>query len=166
MAVRVAALLILLGTLACDRATETAHRLPTAEVAIGQRIFTLELALDRASRHRGFAGRNAIGPHQGMLLVLPRPRMLATVMRDCLVPIDVAFLDRSGRVLALYTMPPEPPRRRGESEARYEDRLPRYASRLPAQFVLEVSGGEFAALGVTRGHRLRMDWDRLARRAR
>ena len=64
---------------------------------------------------RGLGGRTHIDPHGGMLFVFPFRTPTAFVMRDCPVPIDVAFLDSSGRVIAVHEMTPEPPRRAGES---------------------------------------------------
>jgi hypothetical protein len=66
-----------------------------------------------------------------MLFPYPSPRPLAFVMRDCKVPIDVAFPDAGGRVLNVHTMKAEPPRREDESAAAYESRLPSYASAGP-----------------------------------
>ena len=51
-------------------------------------------------------------------------------------------------MVALHAMPPEPPRRAGESAMQYERRLPEYPSGAPAQFAVEVAGGRLAQLGV------------------
>jgi len=101
-----------------------------------------------------------------MFFAFGSPRPLAMVMRDCPEPIDVAFLDGEGRVVALHSMPPEPPRREGESAMQYERRLPDYPSGAPAQFAVEVAGGRLAQLGVQVGTRLVFDAAALARRAR
>jgi uncharacterized membrane protein (UPF0127 family) len=88
------------------------------------------------------------------------------VMRDCPAPIDVAFLDAQGRVVALHSMPAEPPRRPDESPFDYERRLPAYPSRAPAQFAIELAGGRLAQLGVGVGAQLAFDTQALAARAR
>jgi uncharacterized membrane protein (UPF0127 family) len=101
-----------------------------------------------------------------MLFVFPSPRPLAMVMRDCPAPIDVAFLDAGGRVLAVHAMTPEPARAAGESAWAYERRLPAYGSGASAQFAIEVAGGRLAALGVAPGSRIAFDAAALAARAR
>jgi uncharacterized membrane protein (UPF0127 family) len=101
-----------------------------------------------------------------MFFAFGSPRPLAMVMRDCPEPIDVAFLDGEGRVVALHGMQPEPPRREGESAMQYERRLPEYPSGAPAQVAVEVAGGQLAQLGVQVGTRLTFDAAGLARRAR
>ena len=88
------------------------------------------------------------------------------VMRDCPIPIDVAFLDPSGRVVAIHEMVPEPPRQTGESAFTYEQRLPTYGSGVPVQFALETAGGRFAELGVRPGDRLHFSAQDLIARAR
>jgi hypothetical protein len=119
--------------------------------AIAGRIFHLEAALDEATRQRGLGGRSELPGQGGMLFVWRRPRPLAMVMRDCPIPLDVAFLDAGGRVLAVHAMRPEPPRRPGESAAAYEGRLPAYASPEPAQVAVEVAGGRLVELGIGAG---------------
>lgn len=128
--------------------------LPTREVVIGGERFRLEVAADPHTQYRGLGGRSEIPRNGGMLFVHASPRPLAFVMRDCLVPIDVAFLDADGRVLNVHTMPPEPPRRSGESADAYEARLPAYPSAGAAQYAIELAGGRFAELGVGRGDRI------------
>jgi hypothetical protein len=41
----------------------------------------------------------------GMLFVFPEPRMLSFWMYECLIDIDVIFLDASGTVTAIHRMP-------------------------------------------------------------
>jgi uncharacterized membrane protein (UPF0127 family) len=131
-----------------------APRLPTTEVTIGGERFTLEVARDPATQFRGLGGRTHIDPHGGMLFVFPSPRATAFVMRDCPIPIDVAFLDADGRVIAIHEMQPEPPRGAGESTGAYESRLRTYPSGLPARYAIETAAGRLRALGLHGGAKL------------
>jgi len=137
-----------------------------AFVALGGETFTLELALDPATRQRGLSGRGAIPRNEGMLFVLPTPRPFAMVMRDCPAPIDVAFLDAEGRVVSLYEMVVEPPRRPDERSLEYEGRLPIYPSGHPVQFAIETAGGRLRELGLAPGTRVALDRESLVSRAR
>jgi len=138
----------------------------TIFLPIGGETFALELALDPATRQRGLGGRSGLSRSGGMFFAFRSPQPLSMVMRDCPEPIDVAFLDGEGRVVALHEMAPEPPRRPGESGMQYERRLPEYRSGAPAQFAIEVAGGRLAQLGVQVGTRLVFDTAALAGRAR
>lgn len=133
--------------------------LPTREVVIGGERFRLEVAAEPQVMYRGLGGRKVIPRNGGMLFVYPVPGPLAFVMRDCPVPIDVAFLDAEGRVVNVLTMQPEPPRRPDESVAAYEGRLPNHPSAGPAQYAIELAGGRFAELGVGKGDRIALDPD-------
>lgn len=135
-------------------------------VSITGRTFRLELALDDATRFRGLSGRGEIAPDDGMLFVFPYAARLAFVMRDCDAPIDIAYLDGAGRIVSMYTMQPEDPRRPGESDYDYEQRLRKYQSRFPAQFVVELRGGRLDELGVVVGDKMKFDTAGLKARAR
>jgi uncharacterized membrane protein (UPF0127 family) len=166
----VAACLLALGCGASDQrpvaAAAPAAPAETIFLPIGGETFALELALDPATRQRGLGGRGQIPPSGGMFFAFRTPRPLSMVMRDCPEPIDVAFLDAEGRVVAVHTMAAEPPRRPGETAFQYERRLPEYASGAPAQFAVELAGGRLAQLGVGVGSRLVFDAAGLAARAR
>ena len=158
------ALLLLPASASC--ADESTARRERAWVSIAGETFTLELALDPATRTRGLSGRASVPRNGGILFVLPAPRPFAMVMRDCPVPIDVAFLDATGTVVAVHEMPSEPPRRPDESPFAYERRLPQYASGVPVPLAIEVAGGRLRELGVQVGDRIALDVQALMARAR
>lgn len=134
-------------------------------VTIKGRTFFMEIAPDNSRRIRGLAGRELIEPDGGMIFVFPRPRVLGFVMRDCLVPIDIAFLDEFGVVVATHEMPIEP-REPGEETAAYDRRLTNYSSRSPALFALEFKAGTLRELEIERGDKIEMDYARLQSIAR
>ncbi len=151
------------GQASSGRATAESG-LETTPVAIAGRIFQLEFALGPRAQQRGLGGRRHIEPYGGMLFAYPKSGPRAMVMRDCPVPIDVAFLNEKGRVVALHAMKPEPPRGKNETAGSYESRLSSYASGEPAQFAVELAGGRLAQLGVRVGHPFVADWRALAAR--
>jgi len=126
-------------------------------VELGGERFHLELAADPNRRHRGLGGREHLPEGSGMLFAFADSAPRAFVMRDCRIPLDVAFLDGAGRVVAVHSMEVEPPQRPGESPGAYEARLPRYPSGAPVRFAIEVRGGRLAALGVAPGDRVAFD---------
>jgi uncharacterized membrane protein (UPF0127 family) len=128
--------------------------------------FALELALDPATRHQGLSGRSAIPRDGGMLFVFSSSQPIMMVMRDCPVPLDVAFLDESGAVLAVHAMSVEPPRRPGEAPFAYDSRLPTYGSGVPARFAIETAGGRLSEIGLRAGDRVVLDARSLIDRVR
>lgn len=129
----------------------------TAPVTVLGRTFECRLALDEDARERGMGGVASIGPDEGMLFVFPGSEQHNFWMRDCLIGLDIAFIDAAGFVTAVHTMPAEPLRGEDESESAYYTRLKRYPSLTPAQYALEVAPGTLAPLGVRRGTRVEFD---------
>ncbi len=126
----------------------------------------LEIAADDQVRTLGLGGRDYIAPDGGMIFVFSRPLEMSFVMRDCPIPIDIAFLDAAGRVLAIHEMTPEKPRGPNETANEYESRLKPYPSRYSAQFAIELAGGRLKELGLKEGQRVEFDTFRLKRMAR
>ncbi|MEY3021495.1 MAG: hypothetical protein RIS86_693 [Planctomycetota bacterium] len=129
----------------------------TMPVSVAGRTFQCRLAIDEAARERGMGGVAEIGPDEGMLFAFPGAEPHNFWMRDCLIGLDIAFIDAAGFVTAVHTMPAEPLRAEGESEDAYFARLRRYPSLTPAQYALEVAPGTLAPLGVRRGTRVEFD---------
>lgn len=128
-------------------------------VEIGGETFELELALTRETRFRGLSGRVSIPADGGMLFVFPQEAPRAFVMRECLVPIDILFLNPRGQVLNTHAMQVEPP-------GTPESQLKRYASQGQSSLVIELAGGTVQRLGVEAGDRIDLPVLELKRRAR
>jgi uncharacterized membrane protein (UPF0127 family) len=135
-------------------------------IEIAGESFAFEVAADDASRIRGLGGRASLAADEGMLFIFPDAQLRSFWMYDCVIPIDIAYLDPLGTVTAVYTMPHEPPRGDDESEADYTARLPRYPSRFPAQFVLEFPAGTIERIGLAPMTRVDLDTRRLKTLAR
>ncbi|MBS3820348.1 MAG: hypothetical protein GVY16_06910 [Planctomycetes bacterium] len=116
----------------------------SAEVRIGGRVWTVELAMTNASRDRGLSGRRELPADRGMLFVFPREKTLNFCMRQCHIPIDVVFLDANGRIVNMHAM---------SVEADRVGRV-RYSSYVPAQYALEVAGGTIKTAGLRIGQQV------------
>lgn len=136
-------------------------------VKLGSKWFHLEVSETQEKRFKGLSDRTEIAADGGMLFVFARAQPLQFVMRDCPIPIDIIFVDGSGRIVAMHEMKVEEPRRPDEPKTedpagdKYENRLVRYPSRFAAQFVIELKGGTLASLGLKEGDKLALDTDRL-----
>ena len=120
--------------------------LPEVTVQIGGQRLTVEVAATPAARARGLSGRDRLRPDRGMLFVWPHPGPRRFWMKDTRMPLAVAFLDSSGRILNIHRMAPPSPAREG---FRY------YPSQGAARFALEVNRGWFAEHGIGPGDRCR-----------
>lgn len=163
-----ARLALILGVLVCAAAgcDGIRSRPSTVTIRIAGEPFTMDVSADDASRIRGLAGVTEIQPDGGMIFIFPDSQVRSFLMRDCLIDIDVMFLDPQGRVTAVHTMPVEPPRRADEPGPAYERRLPLYPSGYPARFAIELRAGTLDRLGVEVNSRIPLDLPRLKALAR
>lgn len=128
-------------------------------IEIKGEVFKLELALDSPTRIQGLSDRESIASDGGMLFVFPYEAERQFVMRRCLVPIDILFLDPKGTVLNTHAM-------RVENAGTPEEDLTRYESRGKSSLVIELAGGTVERLGVAAGDRVELPFLELKRRAR
>jgi uncharacterized protein len=143
-------------------------------VRLDGRMYRLEIADTPDKRIQGLSGRTEIPANGGMIFIFPRRdvRVQSFVMRDCLVDIDIIYLDPSGRVVAMHEMKVEPPRGPGEGQPgdltnrAYEDRLTKYSSRFPAQFAIEIRGGSLPTMKLREGDKVDLPLEALKARAR
>ncbi|MEE2681705.1 MAG: DUF192 domain-containing protein [Planctomycetota bacterium] len=137
---------------------------PTETIQISGETFVLEVASDEAAIARGLGGRERLGANEGMIFVFPNNQPRRFWMKDCLIDIDIMFLDPLGRITAIHQMKAEPARGPEESQAAYEQRLARYPSTMGALYAIELSGGRIRELGLEPGNKLVIPHDCLKQR--
>ena len=157
------AALLLVVTLASACSDDGPER---ERVVIDGRTFELDYAVDDETRQRGLGGRAEISEDGGMIFVFPDPEFQAFWMYDCLVDIDIIYLDARGTITAVHRMKAEPQRGPDDSDRDYEARLPRYPSVYPAQFAIELRSGWLDRLDLSVDDRIELDLDRLKAMAR
>lgn len=104
--------------------------------------FAVEIADTDALREKGLMDRPALAPDRGMLFVYPAPRHVFYWMKDTLIPLDLLFVDETGRVT------------RVKAAARPLDETP-IDGGAGVRYVLEINGGLAGTLGIVPGARLR-----------
>ena len=129
--------------------SEAGH--PIERVKVGGKEFRLEVVSTDITRFKGLSDREKVAEDGGMLFVFPRSKVAVHefVMRDCLTDIDIIFLDPRLRITKTHHMSIEEPRRVDEpkpidsSRQRdlYAERLKKYSSSFPNQYVIELRGG-------------------------
>ncbi len=120
---------------------EDARPEPTETVTIRGQSWVVELADTADLRYRGMSDREALPAGRGMLFIFPYPQRLDFCMRQCLIPLDIAFIGSDMRVKLMFTMEVEP----------YGLHEKEYTSGMPAQYALEVPKGALSAVGVQVG---------------
>ncbi len=115
-----------------------------AEVSVpgGSAVFTVELADTAVERSQGLMFRETMPADAGMLFVYERPQSVYFWMRNTLIPLDMIFADPQGQVTRVHP-----------------NAIPQDDTAIDGgrgvKFVLEINGGQAAALGIKPGSRLR-----------
>ena len=112
-----------------------------SRVRLGDFAFDLEIADGFDEIELGLSGRASVPSSTGMLFILPREEHVSFWMKDCLVDLDLVYLNSSGVITQIEGARCEP-RREGESDVEYEARLTNYDSYEPVKYVIEVPYGE------------------------
>ncbi len=95
----------------------------------------VELALTEAQREQGLMNRRALGDNEGMLFDFGESRLVFMWMKNTILPLDMIFLDSSGRVVHLH-----------ENAVPYSETI--IPSVEPVRFVIEVMAGSVKRLGL------------------
>ena len=139
---RTALVAAMMLTAGCDKPPSQPQ--PAAAVTICGQSWQVELATTAEQRYQGLSNRKDLLAGRGMLFTYPRPQILDFCMRQCLIPLDIAFIGPDMRVVKIHMMEVEP--------YGFDSRL--YSSEVPAQYALEVPKGALAAAGVKVGDKV------------
>ena len=168
MSLRIAAiplLFVLLVAVAAigqdDKEADARKKIPKEEVVIGEETFELEVAANEKSRAKGLMNREKIDDDGGMIFIYKRAQVRSFWMKNCLVDIDLLYLDGRGRIVSMHKMKKESPRGKNEPVIDYERRLKRYPSRRPAQFIIELKPGSIERLKPKVGETIELDVPKL-----
>lgn len=115
--------------------------LPIVELSVGMHRIEAEVAHTDATRRVGLMNRESMPEQRGMVFVFTQDARHCMWMRNTLIPLSVAFLDASGRILNIADMQPLT-----------EDS---HCAVGPARFALEMNQGWFKQRGVGEGRRIR-----------
>jgi uncharacterized membrane protein (UPF0127 family) len=109
----------------------------------GQSAFAVEVADTDASRAQGLMHRPSMPRFSGMLFVFdPPPGPVSFWMENTLIPLDMLFIDQTGRVGHVH------------HDARPLDRTPIPGGN-DVLYVLEINGGMARRLGIGAGSEMR-----------
>lgn len=126
-----------------------ASTIHTTSVALHGMSFSVELATDAPSREHGLMMRTSLARDHGMLFVFPHTGPQGFWMKNTLVPLDILYFDADRRLVSMQQHVPP-------CKA---DPCPTYPSAAPARYVLELSAGTAARIGLQVGDELNIAGD-------
>jgi uncharacterized membrane protein (UPF0127 family) len=132
----------LAALLACgdSAAGDAQPPLPTVPLQVAAHAVEAEVADDRAERSAGLMFRAEMAPEHGMLFVYPDERPRSFWMKNTPLPLSIAYLSATGRVVSILDMEP----------LSTQPVLSGYG----AQYALEMNQGWFAQKGVKVGDKV------------
>ena len=128
----VAALGATLALSSCQRSSLQVTTIQMNDVAVA-----VEIADSVESRARGLMYRDKVKPGTGMLFIYPEDAPRSFWMKDTRVPLSIAFINRSGKILRIRDMTPL-------------SKKP-VKSLYPVPYAVEVGKGWFAEVGIKEG---------------
>lgn len=111
--------------------------LPVNRFSIGINVIEAEMASTEPQRELGLMNRKKLGANAGMMFIFDRPSGYCMWMKNTLLPLSVAFLDKDGVILNIEEMLPQ-------TEATH-------CAVKPALYALEMSAGWFKTKGIKAG---------------
>lgn len=121
-------------------AVQAAGPLPTAELVVGDKVLTVEIAATERSRRVGLMHRDELPADRGMLFIWQRQAAYGMWMQNTRIPLDVAFIDADYSITNIATMEPHSTRVHHATG--------------PVLYALEVNAGWFDRHGIGAGKRI------------
>jgi uncharacterized membrane protein (UPF0127 family) len=81
-------------------------KLPTIKVWVGAEELITEMALTGPQQMAGMMWRTNMPENTAMIFVHPQPRQAGYWMKNCFVPLSIAYLDTAGIILEIHDMQP------------------------------------------------------------
>ncbi len=117
-----------------------ADPLLTYPLRVGEQPVRAELANTPETRRKGLMFRTRLAPSSGMIFIFPDERPISMWMKNTPIPLSVAFIDSSGRIINIEKMQP--------------DSEHTHSSRGSAKYALEMNQGWFKKHGIESGARV------------
>ncbi|HZW12079.1 MAG TPA: DUF192 domain-containing protein [Noviherbaspirillum sp.] len=92
---------------AAPAASQQVTRFPVISLNAGIHVIKAEVAAREAERQQGLMFREKMGPNEGMLFLFPAPASVCMWMKNTYIPLSVAFIDESGKIVNIEDMEPQ-----------------------------------------------------------
>lgn len=86
---------------------QSSQKLPAITLNAGIHLITAELASTNSEREQGLMFREKMGSNEGMVFVFEAPVHTCMWMKNTLIPLSVAFIDESGKIINIEQMQPQ-----------------------------------------------------------
>jgi len=106
----------------------------------------LEVADNETERAEGLMNVTDLGRHEGMLFKYQEEDLRGFWMKNTLIPLDMIFVDKNGRIINIEEAHPEP--------NTSDENLTIYRSEAPAKYVIETNSSFTERKNIEEGDRV------------
>ena len=114
---------------------------PTRVTLPSGAVYAVEVPQTKEARERGLMFRPRLAPRTGMLFIFPTVARHAIWLKNCLIALDLVWMDDAKRVVAIEAGAPPCAK----------DPCPIYEPPIPSRYVLELPAGAAQAEGLAVG---------------
>lgn len=115
----------------------------TVHLKLGSTDYSLEIAKTIPQQTQGLMNRTALCPNCGMIFVFGFDMVQTFWMKNTLIPLDMIFVDKNGKIDTILTAIPQP----GIADSQ----LTLYKSHSPVRYVIELNAGDAQKLSLRPG---------------
>jgi len=132
------AVIVLTISLYAPKLSACPYELPQTTISINGQELTAEIAHTPDTRTCGLSRRQTLAANTGMLFIFPNFRPRTFWMKDTFIPLSIAFLDETGKIVQIHRM-------------QADQTHTTYSSVAPARYALEVNQGWFSLHDIKTG---------------
>lgn len=107
------------------------------KIKIGNSILKVSIAKSATDRRKGLMNQSNLSEDAGMLFCFPKEEKLSFWMKNTRIPLSIAFISKSGKILEIKDLEPF-----------NEESV---SSSIPAMYALEVNKGWFENNNIKKG---------------
>lgn len=112
-----------------------------------KKTITVEFAKNEAQQQKGLMYRESLAPNEGMLFLFDFERTLAFWMKNTLIDLDIAYIDKNFKIIDIQQM---------KATSSLQVDIPSYPSKKPAQYALEMNKNWFQKHKFKVGDRIKI----------
>jgi uncharacterized membrane protein (UPF0127 family) len=112
-------------------------RFPVVSLTAGMHVIRAEVASSEAERQQGLMYREKLGPNEGMVFLFGAPASVCMWMKNTYIPLSVAFIDESGKIINIEDMQPQT--------------TDSHCAKKPIRYALEMNQGWFRQKNIKPG---------------
>jgi uncharacterized membrane protein (UPF0127 family) len=132
---------LLLIAILCQGCGQQPGTLPMVSMKIGNQTFQIEVARTPAQQEKGLMERDTLPEDHGMIFVFDEAKVVGFWMKNTRFPLDIIFLDSSGRIVSIHQM-------------KEYDTRDQTSSDYPARYAIELNKGAASLAGLKVGDRI------------